>query len=68
MLIHVQNGLKQRFEIVVVKAGLCRQIGADKTPNFIETEGDQLFAAHGAQFILCGFRFQLEILLKLLSR
>ena len=55
VLIHIENRFKQDVQVVVVKARFCGKICADKPAHLIQAEGNQLFAAHGAQGILIPF-------------
>ena len=52
MLVHIQNRLKEDIQILFVKARFLCQIRADKAADLIQAEGDDLLAAHGAEFVL----------------
>ena len=63
MLVHVQDSLKQDVQILVIKPGLFREVGADEATNLVQAERDDLLAAHRAQFIFRRFLFRFFVFL-----
>ena len=61
VFIHIQDCLKEDFQIAVVEPGFGGQVCADEAPDLIQSEGNQLLASHGAEFVLrlCLFPFQI---------
>ena len=52
MLVHVQDSLKQDVQILVIKPGLFREVGADEATNLVQAERDDLLAAHRVELVL----------------
>ena len=42
MLVHVQDGLKQDVQILVIKPGFFREVGDDEATNLVQAERDDL--------------------------
>ena len=62
VFVHIQDSLKQRFQVCFIKPGFRSQIGADKAPNFIKSKGNQLLAAHRAQLVFRCLRLFFEVI------
>ena len=35
VFVHIENGFKENFQVLIVKTGFCCQIGTDESPNLI---------------------------------
>ena len=63
MFIHIEDRLKQRLHIRFIESRFCCKIRANKAAHFIQSEGDDLLAAHRAQFIFRRFLFRFFVFL-----